>query len=588
MVTNKSSGILLIILLIFISFLLRIWHIDWGLPYIHNHDELNHIEQSLQVGSGKLEPQGLMHGTLITYLLSIEYGILYILGKIIGRYLSTDGFLLSYLTDPTIFFIIGRVTIVLLSVGSIFVTYLIGKKLFNERVGIISALFIAFSPTHFINSTCIKDDIPATFFCTLFFYFTSLYLLADNSTLKRNRFYYASGFFLGLAIAAKLTAIPGIVTFCLAFSLKELSDSEGYKKYLIFLWDRRFLKGMLFVLTGFFIADPYAVINYKKFIYGILFMKNQYMENVITVKNTQIFYFTNHLPDMIGIPLTIFFCISVIYFVFKPSNKLILLLSFPAVYYLIFNKSTGFAHHILTALPFIVILISVFLDKIYFIINKWNMVKSAVVLPFLLILFITPEALNTIRYIYVLGSADTRILAKKWIEDNIPSNKSIFIEGGIKNLIVLGPQLRGNLDTLKDDFNFVVSRGGSGKLQKLLINSYKDGGKTYMLYKASPEIRQEDIDKFNADYIITNGFVDLDVGELEYWRDEGYYIRREAVHRKINERYELIKQFKPFPSFSMYFPFASRDYNELKSINLFDCQKEIIPGPEIKIFKRKT
>lgn len=579
----------IVILLLFLSFAIRIWHIDWGLPNLYNHDETNHIEEALQVGYGKLEPDGLMHGTVITYLLFLEYGLLYIFGKITGKYLSIDGFSLSYLTDPTIFYLIGRVTIVLLSVGSIYLTYLIGKKLFNERIGIISALFITFSPTHFIHSTFVKDDIPATFFCALFFYFISLYFLADNSALKRNRFYYASGFALGLAIAAKLTAIPGLVTFYLAFFLKETNEMKGYKRYFISLRDRRFLKGMFFIFIGFFIADPFAVINYKKFIYGVLRMENEYTGMVTTIKFPQIFYFTNHLPNMIGIPLTIFFCISVIYFVFKPSYKLILLLSFPISYYLLFNNALGLAFHILTALPFIVVIISVFLDEIYFKINnKWNMTISTTIMLFLTVLLIISGALNTFRYIHVLGSEDTRTSSKRWIEDNISSDKSILIEGAVKNMIYMSPQLKGNLDTLKDDFDYVKSHGGRGGGQKILIDNFNSSKITYRLYKVSYTLRPEYIEEYNVDYIITSGFLDLDNAELDYYRNESYYMQRKAVYSEIHKNYELIKRFEPFPYFREYFPiFTSKDYEELEKIKLFGQQKEIIPGPEIKIFKRK-
>ena len=581
---------ILIILIVFLSFIFRIWYIDWGLPNLYNHDEINHIEQALQVGSGKLEPDGLQHGTFITYLLFLEYGLLYILGKITGKYLSINDFVLSYATEPTIFYLIGRVTIVLLSVGSIYLTYLIGKKLFNERIGIISALFIAFSPTHFIHSTFVKDDIPAAFLCALFFYFISLYILHDNSSLKKkDRLYYTSGFILGLAIAAKLTAIPGIITFCLAFILKETNKMKGYKRYFISLWDIRFLKGMFFIFIGFFIADPFAVINYKKFIYGLFRLENEYAGMVTTIKFPQFFYFTNHLPNMIGIPLTIFLLISVIYFVFKPSNKLILLLSFPVSYYLISNNALGLAFHILTALPFIVVIISVFLDEIYSKINnKWNMTISTTIMLFLTVLLVMPEALNTFRYIYVLGSEDTRTSSKRWIEDNISSDKSILIEGAAKNMIYMSPQLKGNLDTLRDDFDYVTSHGGNGKIQKLLINNFDNNDETYRLSKASRTLRPEDIDKFNPDYIITSGFLDLHVGELEYYRNESYYMQRKAAYSEIHKNYELIKRFEPFPYFREYFPiFTSKDYQELKKIKLFGQQKKIIPGPEIKIFKRK-
>jgi len=581
---------ILIVFILLTSLILKIWYIDWGLPNLYNHDEINHIEEALQVGSGKLEPEGLKHGTLIAYLLFLEYGFLYILGKVTGNYLSVNDFVLSYATDPTMVFVVGRVTIVLLSVGSIFFTYLAGKKLFNERIGIISAIFIAFSPIHFIHSTFVKDDIPATFFCALFFYFISLYFLHDNSSLKKkDRFYSISGFVLGLAIAAKLTAIPGIITFCLAFILKETTEAKGYRKYQ--LVDRRFLKGIIFVFAGFFIADPYAVIKYKKFIYGILSLKNEYTTTtmVTTVRFPQIFYFTDHLPNMIGIPLTIFLLISVIYFVFKPSNKLILLLSFPISYYLLFNDVVGYAYHILTALPFIVILCSVLLDKIISMIkNKYNAIPSKALMVTLIILLIAPEVLNTVRYIYVLGSEDTRTLSKRWIEDNIPLNSSILIEGAVMNMIYMSPQLKGNLNTLKDDFDYVKSHRGRGGLQKLLIDNFNSSEITYRLYKASVAIIPEYIDEYNADYIITSGFLDLDIGELKDRRDKKYYMQRDAVYKEISNRYELIKQFEPFPYFREYFPlFISKDFDELRKIKLFSQQKEIIPGPEIKIFKRK-
>ncbi len=574
-----------VIFLIAISFILRMWHIDWGLPEIYDHDGTNHIEAALQVGTGKLEPDGLIHGTFITYTLFVEYGILYILGKIAGIYMSTDDFILSYLNDPTILSVVGRVTIVLLSIGSIIFTYLIAKKLFNERIAIMSALFMAFSPTHFICSTQIKDDMPATFFCALFFYFISLYFLSDNSNFRKNRFFYASGFTLGVAMAAKMTAIPGVITFFVAYLLKELNEYKELKRYFVSLWDRRLIMGILFIFIGFFIFDPFAVINFKKFIAGFLTVKNTYKE--LSAVSPRIFYFTNHLPNMIGVAPTILFCISVVYFVIKPTRRVVLLLSFPITYYLIFTNSVGLVHHMITTLPFIVILLSFFLDKIYCVINRWDHNKSIIVLSLLVILFITPQALNTVRYLHVLGAVDNRLIAKKWIENNIPFNESFMIEGAAKTMIVMAPRLKENLETLHNDFNYVVSLGGSGKLQKLLINNYKNDEKTYMLHKAHWEIKPDDIDKIKPDYIITSGYLDLDLGELDYWRDEKHYKRRAALYRRINESYRLIKDFKPFPNFTMFFPLSSKDYDELRSINLFSSQMEIIPGPGIKIFKRK-
>lgn len=587
--TDFLSNHKILVLVLFVSFVLRMWHINWGLPNLYQHDEINHIEAALQVGTGKLEPDGLMHGTLIIYLLFMEYAIFYIVGKISGYYLTTNDFLISYLTDPTIFFTIGRSTIVLLSVGSIFFTYLAGKKLFNEKVGIIAALFIAFSPTHFIQSTTVKDDIPAAFFTSFFFYILSVYFLYDSNNLKKNRLFYAAGFILGLAIAAKLTAVPGVIAFYIAFVLKELNGVKDYKKYFGSLFDRRFLNGTFFVIGGFFAMDPYAVINYEKFISGILNMEGQYAGNVTTIKFPQLFYFTDHLPNMIGVPLTALFCVSVIYFILKPSKISFLLLSFPVSYYLLFNNAVGFSYFILTALPFIVITTAAFLDKISCMAcNKLNAPSHWTIMLPLAVLLMVPEFFDSMRYMYVLGSEDTRTLSRKWIENNIESNASLLVDGAVNSLVYFSPQVKGNLETLRDDLNYVRSSGGSGRLQKILIDNFNNDEKTYRLYKSSHIKPEQAAAKLNADYMITSGFLDIDVGEFEYVRDEEYYKQRKILYREIAKSYELIKRFEPFPNFRYYFPlFTSKDYSELRRIELFSNQK-IIPGPEIKIFKRKA
>jgi len=236
-----------------------------------------------------------------------------------------------------------------------------------------------------------------------------------------------------------------------------------------------------------------------------------------------------------------------------------------------------------------VVIIIAFLDEIYSKINdKWNMTISTTIMLFLTVLLVMPEALNTFRYIYMLGSEDTRTSSKRWIEDNIPSDKSILIEGAVKNMIYMSPQLKGNLDTLRDDFDYVKSHGGQGGGQKILIDNFNNSKITYRLYKVSYALTPEHMEEYNADYIITSGFLDLDNAELDYYRNESYYMQRKAAYSEIHKNYELIKRFEPFPYFREYFPiFTSKDYQELKKIKLFGQQKKIIPGPEIKIFKRK-
>lgn len=90
--------------------------------------------------------------------------------------------------DPVLF---GTVTNILFNVGCIILTYLIGRKLFDDKIGFVSALLLTFSPTFFRFTTILYTEISSLFFVLLGFY---LFLLKK---------YTWSGFVLGIAIMSR-------------------------------------------------------------------------------------------------------------------------------------------------------------------------------------------------------------------------------------------------------------------------------------------------------------------------------------------------------------------------------------------------
>lgn len=94
----------------------------------------------------------------------------------------------------------------LFGVGIIFLTYLLGKKLFrSELVGLIAALILSLDGLLFVQSRIGMNDV---YF--LFFTLTSIYFLL-------NRNYVASGLFLGFSLSSKWTAFGAI--FAVSFFL---------------------------------------------------------------------------------------------------------------------------------------------------------------------------------------------------------------------------------------------------------------------------------------------------------------------------------------------------------------------------------
>ncbi len=132
----------------------------------------------------------------------------------------------------------GHIFSTLFSLGGIYLVYLIGKKLYNEEIGILSAILISFTWTFFLFNARLYTEIPAVFFMLL-----AVYCFLEEKNIL-------SGVFLGLAVMSKFPA--GLLfVILIIFSFKKITK-------------------LLELLIGFSVfVVPYLVFNY--FYYGDAF-----------------------------------------------------------------------------------------------------------------------------------------------------------------------------------------------------------------------------------------------------------------------------------------------------------------------------
>ncbi|MBU0708474.1 glycosyltransferase family 39 protein [Patescibacteria group bacterium] len=117
---------------------------------------------------------------------------------------------------------------------SAILVYILGKSLFNEKVGLYSALLFSVVPLHVIFSANILTGVLFTFFVLLtFICFVKGY--EENNTVYRVLF----GLFLGLALLSRYTALWVMPIFPLYFlakhrSLKFLKDIHLWHAVIVF------------------------------------------------------------------------------------------------------------------------------------------------------------------------------------------------------------------------------------------------------------------------------------------------------------------------------------------------------------------
>ncbi len=109
---------------------------------------------------------------------------------------------------------------------SIFLVYLIAKKLFNERTALIAAFILTFSSYHIVMSLAEMDT------SMIFFVLFSIYFFIKAVKENKDIFYILSNLFLGIAIMIKQIAllfIPAFILFLIYYKIKNSKFKINWK-----------------------------------------------------------------------------------------------------------------------------------------------------------------------------------------------------------------------------------------------------------------------------------------------------------------------------------------------------------------------
>jgi 4-amino-4-deoxy-L-arabinose transferase-like glycosyltransferase len=107
----------------------------------------------------------------------------------------------------------GRITEIVFGSLCILLTYLIGSKLFNQKIALLASIFLALSPTFFFFNGIMLTEIVSTFFSLVAIYFFI------------GKKHFASGVFFGIAFMTRylqLFVLFAVIISILVFNKKNI------------------------------------------------------------------------------------------------------------------------------------------------------------------------------------------------------------------------------------------------------------------------------------------------------------------------------------------------------------------------------
>ena len=507
---------------------LRLPAIDFGLPGLYDPDEPIFMLAALKLLNGPtLNPGWFGHpGTTTIYSLGvIDLGVLGF-GRLTGHFADSQAFARAIYADPGVVVLPGRFFILACGIVCVFLTYLIGKRVFGPAVGLVAAMMLATDPLHVRYSQIIRTDMHATVFVLLC-------VLAAIAIVRRGRLsnYLWASAAAAFACATKwptAAVVVVIIGACVTRMIDHPDERRRQARYLTLAATAAPL--------ALFVASPYLFLDYHTVLSNLT---GEVQHHHLGATGQGFFgniawYVGDPMRYALGLAGLALGTVGAVIAVHESSIFRATLAPVMLVLFgLLAAQSMIWARWIVPLLPFLSIVAALAIVRI----AQWVQARlgrryGMAVGAGALLAVVVPTLIAT-RADAVERQNDTRRLAVVWARKHIPTGSTVIVEHFA-------------LDMLGHGWRFLYPLGNAGcvdvaanlarKIPYSTIEKWRGG-------RAIVDIGTIDPARFatcRADYAI---FVDYD----RYVAEAADYPQEIAVYRRMIDKGRIVQTIAPMP-----------------------------------------
>ena len=353
---------------------------------------------------------------------------------------------------------IGRTIVALADVGTVFMVYLLGKKVFSRRVGLLAAALVALAVIHIQISHFFRPEPLLVFFLMASFW----YMLQVMEGLKL-RDSVLLGLFVGLTFATKVSVLPLVLPLVLAygFCLSRIAgggwsipNPEQTRKV-----GAHALLAAVVAAAAFLITTPYALLDIFTF-FGDITWQADMARTAGTVPFTV--QYVNSPPFLyelqqtslwgLGLPLGIVAWGGLLFTLFKVTRlgpawraELLFLAWVVPNFIMLGIFEVKFLRYIFPLMPFLILMGA---GMLFWLLDKAKVGSSSVstmgdgwprirgqtaryaphAIVVVMAFVVAATAFYAISFERVYASPHTAVQASRWINENVPTDSIIITD----------------------------------------------------------------------------------------------------------------------------------------------------------------
>jgi 4-amino-4-deoxy-L-arabinose transferase-like glycosyltransferase len=416
---------LIAIILLAIGF--RAYHLNYDLPFLYDQDEPMFVEHTLTMLKNH-DPNPHWFGppaSTTMYLLALVYACVFAVGRVFGVFHSVEDFRNLYYSNPTVFYLSGRIVSLLFGVATVPLLYKIGKRMFGTAAGLLAAAVLALSPPHIALSQQVRMDVQMVFLLVAAYWYC-LNILEQHDWKS----YLLAGFLTGLAAVTKYPA----AVFVLVLAFSHFAAHPTFN-----LRDHKKLVGCaIATIAGVFVGSPFLLLDFATVLRDVA--QEARPEHLGAtgegLLRNLVWYLKGPTPEALSAAGLVLATIGTVCCLLSKERARLLLVVFPIVF-LIFISSLHLRWNrwFLPEVPFLALLLAYGAIKF----RSWyadrlgargaTAITTVVVAAVLIPLFI-----RSASYAREIATPFSSTVAGQWLTERVPRNSRVLVE-------VYGPQL---------------------------------------------------------------------------------------------------------------------------------------------------
>jgi len=411
-----------------IALAVRVWGLGFGLPYVvARPDETEVAGPAVGFLSGDLRPPFFQWPTLFTYTVAASYAGYFFVTKPLTNYASLAAFAESRRQSIAPFLYISRSLSVVMGVLTVWWVFAICRRVFDDMVAIVAALFLSVAFLHVRDSHFGVTDVPMT----------AVVVLAVLMVLKWQargtiQLAAAAGLVAGLAGSTKYNGLGVGVAFLIA-AIERLATMPRTSM-------RTRLRGFIVhiiafgcaMAVGFFGASPYILIDWSRFVADVTGVGAHLTAgHGMTLGQGWQYYGTTVLPAALGWPMFLMAMAGLILALKTHLRVAAVLFSFPIAYYAIAGHGyTVFARYAIPVIPFLCIAAAWFVvTTARAATHHLPLAVSGALITLAAVIVAAPTAVKTLRLDLLLTRTDNRAIVARTLADMLPAQSVVYQSG---------------------------------------------------------------------------------------------------------------------------------------------------------------